>query len=296
MQVSDIVLLGGSGIGPSLAGRLEDAEAHNRSVLKERRITPGALTCFAVAECWGWRLGLVGGGGSAGSVLRSQGTLGPAKLSRYRAKGIRMSTFLCLLRPDPAAARSTLPNPLCEHRRQGRSPALKYMGSLSPVLQWRSAGAGAWGLWAVGAPRDRSCARRERWDRLSFRAAARGGSGCRRSYARSGPIPLPLRGGAGRLEDAEAHNRCVLKERRITPGALTCFAVAECRGWRLGLVGGGGSAGSVLRSQGTLGPAKLSRCRARGIRMSTFLCSLRPGPAAVSWRRRGVLMVQTERL
>ena len=42
----------------------------------------------------------------------------------------------------------------------------------------------------------------------------------------------------------------------------------------------GGSAGSVLHSQGTLGPAKLSRGRARGIRMSTFQCSLRPGPAA----------------
>jgi hypothetical protein len=48
----------------------------------------------------------------------------------------------------------------------------------------------------------------------------------------------------------------------------------------------GGSAGSVLRSQGTLGPAELSRYRARGIRMSTFLCSLRPEPAAASWRRR----------
>ena len=77
-----------------------------------------------------------------------------------------------------------------------------------------------------------------------------------------------------------AHNRSVLKERRIPSGAPTCFAVAECRGWRLGLVGGGGSAGSVLRSQGTLGRVGLSRCRATGIRMSTFLCSLRPGPAA----------------
>jgi len=77
--------------------------AHNRCVLKERRILPGALTCFAVAECWGWRRGHVVG----------------------------------------------------------------------------------------GAPRDRSCARRERWGRLGFRAAARGGSGCRRSYARSGPVPLP---------------------------------------------------------------------------------------------------------
>ena len=51
----------------------------------------------------------------------------------------------------------------------------------------------------VGAPRDQSCARRERWDRLGFRAAARRGSGCRRSYARSGPLPLPPRGqGRGR--------------------------------------------------------------------------------------------------
>jgi hypothetical protein len=80
-----------------------------------------------------------------------------------------------------------------------------------------------------------------------------------------------------------AHNRSVLKERRIPPGALTCFAVAECRGWRWGSVPRRGSAGSVLRSQGTLGPVGLSRGRATGIRMSTFLCSLRPGPAAASW-------------
>ena len=77
--------------------------AHIQSVLKERRIHPGTLTCFAVADCQGWR----------------------------------------------------------------------------------------WGLLAVEAPRDRSCARRERWGQLGFRAAARGGSGCRRSYALSGPVPLP---------------------------------------------------------------------------------------------------------
>jgi len=35
----------------------------------------------------GLALGLVGGGGSAGSVLRSQGTLGPAKLSRWPREG-----------------------------------------------------------------------------------------------------------------------------------------------------------------------------------------------------------------
>jgi hypothetical protein len=77
------------------------------------------------------------------------------------------------------------------------------------------------------------------------------------------------------------HNRCVLKERRILPGALFCGG--RVPGLALGLVDGGGSAGSVLRLQGTLGPVGLSRCRARGIRMSTFLCSLRPGPAAASW-------------
>ena len=44
-----------------------------------------------------------------------------------------------------------------------------------------------------GAPRDRACARRERWDRRGFRAErARGIIGCRRSYARSGPVPLRL--------------------------------------------------------------------------------------------------------
>ena len=50
------------------------------------------------AGAWGWCVG------SAGSVLRSQGTLGPAGLSRYRARGSRVSTFLCSLRPGPAAA------------------------------------------------------------------------------------------------------------------------------------------------------------------------------------------------
>jgi hypothetical protein len=60
-----------------------------------------------------------------------------------------------------------------------------------------------------------------------------------------------------------------------------------CDGGVLGLAPGAcwwwGSAGSVLRSQGTLGPVELSRGRARGIKVSTFLCSLRPNPAAASW-------------
>ena len=114
-----------------------------------------------------------------------------------------------------------------------------------------------------GAPRHRSDARREAQGRMYVRSAPPG----HRKPAR-GETP------------GMAHNRSVLKERRIPPGALTCFAVAEWLGWRWGSVPRWGSAGSVLRSQGTLGPAGLSRCRARGIRMSTFLCSLRPGPAA----------------
>ena len=101
----------------------------------------------------------------------------------------------------------------------------------------------------LGAPRDRACARRERWGRWSFRAAARGGIGCRRSYARSGLVPLRLTYLVGR------------------------------------------SAGPCLRSQGTLGQVELSRCRARGNRVSTFLCSLRPGPAPldVFWGGSAVL-------
>ncbi len=43
---------------------------HNRSVLKERRIHPGALTRFAVAEWLGWRLRI-----SASTGLRG---IGPA--------------------------------------------------------------------------------------------------------------------------------------------------------------------------------------------------------------------------
>ena len=78
--------------------------------------------------------------------------------------------------------------------------------ALSPVLGWQSAGAGAWGLLAVGAPRDRSCARRERWGRLGFRAIARGRSGCRRSNARCGPVPLPPGAPSGILYAAKSRS------------------------------------------------------------------------------------------
>ena len=88
------------------------------------------------------------------------------------------------------------------------------------------------GLSRGEAPRDRACARRERWDRRSFRAAREGGSGCRRSNARSGPIPLPPEtirlsigdwrdlgggpaGGLGYGKPRAARNRSWLAETRL---------------------------------------------------------------------------------
>ena len=106
-------------------------------------------------------MGHVRGGGSAGPVLRSQGTLGQARLSRGRATGIRMSTFLRSLRTGPAAAAASW---------------------------WR-----------------------------------------RKALGRRG-VGVPQRGTAyqPRVKPwGMAHNRSVLKERRIRPDSLACFAVAE---------------------------------------------------------------------
>ena len=188
-------------------------------------------------------------GGSAGSVLRSQGTLGPVGLSRCRAMGIRMSTFLCSLRPGPAAA---------------------------GLLRGLSLNGG--GLIVANEEKQSSLSRCVVVMALMALGALGALGWC---GVRSAPTGhrIPARGETPGM----AHNRSVLKERRITPGALTCFAVLECRGWRWGSVPRRGSAGSVLRLQGTLGPAGLSRCRATRVRMSTFLCSLRPDPAAASW-------------
>ena len=95
----------------------------------------------------------------------------------------------------------------------------------------------------------------------AFALSREGGSGCRRSNARSGPIPLPpVRAwwvaicwsfGIGRLG------------LRFVDG-LRFLGGVVLRVWRWGWVAGGGSAGSVLRSQGTLGQEERSRCRARG--------------------------------
>ena len=48
------------------------------------------------------------------------------------------------------------------------------------------------GAWAVGAPRDQSCARREARGRMRLSRLSREERGLIASNARSGPIPLPL--------------------------------------------------------------------------------------------------------
>jgi len=63
------------------------------------------------------------------------------------------------------------------------------------------------------------------------------------------------------------------------PGARTCFAMAECRGWRWGRVHGEGSAGSSLRSLRKLWEVGAFALCARGFGVR-FQGSLRPVPAA----------------
>ena len=72
---------------------------------------------------WGWRVedGFLVGGfglgswvGSAGLVLRSQGTSGWAGFSRWRARGMRVLTFQCSLRLSPAAATLAIPTVFLE--------------------------------------------------------------------------------------------------------------------------------------------------------------------------------------
>jgi len=76
-----------------------------------------------------------------------------------------------------------------------------------------------------GAPRDRSCTR------CGLVEAQEGAGDARRRSAPTGHR-IPARGETPGM----AHNRCVLKERRIRPDSLACFAAAECQGWRWGSV------------------------------------------------------------
>jgi hypothetical protein len=143
---------------------------------------------------------------------------------------------------------------------------------------------------STGAPRDRSCPRRERWGRLSFRAVARGGSGCRRSNACSGPVPLPLGGSVVGLALGVSVGPRASVQHIYTKGVtLTYFQVMRDRlrmGWFwcvLGLC----SAGSVLRAQGSSGEDGAFALCARG-RVDRFQCLLRPVPAAASGPRGAV--------
>jgi hypothetical protein len=203
---------------------------HNRSVLKERRIAPGSLSCFAVAECRGWRWGSVPRRRSAGSVLRSQVGSGEDELSRCCARGLG-DRLQCSFRPGPAAAGCG-----CDVGGDGGFESWVGLRGIGPALAGRR----------------------------GIRSAPTGHC-------------IPARGETPGM----AHNRSVLKDRRIHPGALTCFAVAECRGWRWGSVPRRGSAESVLHSQVGSGEDELSRCCARGLG-DRLQCSLRPGPAAAS--------------
>ena len=122
-----------------------------------------------------------------------------------------------------------------------------------------------------GAPRDRSCARRERGDRRSFRAGARGGIRCSRSYARSGPVPLRLTYLVGRSAGPGLRSQGTLGQEGLSRwrarGIIGCrrsYARSGPVPLRLAYLVGR-SAGPGLRSQGTLGQVGLSRWCARGI-------------------------------
>jgi hypothetical protein len=134
-------------------------------------------------------MGLSRGWGSAGSVLRSQGSSREHGLSRC-ARGMRVIASYARSGPIPLPPVRAWWVAICRSFGIGRF-------GLRFVDGWRFLGAGCVAGLAmvagsrVGAPRDRSCARRERGDRRSFRAIALTGSGCGRSNARSGPIPLP---------------------------------------------------------------------------------------------------------
>ena len=123
------------GIGPALAeealGRMRLSRCA-RGVFGVRlqgslRTDPAPLGVF-------WR--------SAGPVLRSQGTWGQAGLSRWRARGNRVRTFLCLLWTGPA------PLQVFGGAPRDRSCARRERGGQAGLSRWRARGDG--GVWPVG--------------------------------------------------------------------------------------------------------------------------------------------------
>ena len=71
--------------------------------------------------------------GSARPVLRSQGTWGRVELSRWCARGNRVFTFRCALRPGPAAAWGSPPLRVLK-----RGPGRRKRNSRGPCLGSRS--------------------------------------------------------------------------------------------------------------------------------------------------------------
>ena len=126
------------------------------------------------------------------------------------------------------------------------------------------------------APRDRSCARRERWDRRSFRAERARGLKCRRSNAHCGPIPLlpsSCRVGLTYLHK-NSHSNIYPAGGflKLAPGVVPRGAPRDR---------------SCVRRERW--DRRSCRADARGgSRVSTFQCSLRPDPAAAIAQRRGV--------
>ena len=87
--------------------------AHNRCVLKERRIHPLVLSpVLRWRTVWGWRWGLLAVGALRDRSCARRERWGQLGFRAAARRGVRVSTFLCSLRPDPAAARGALRNPL----------------------------------------------------------------------------------------------------------------------------------------------------------------------------------------
>ncbi len=138
------------------------------------------------------------------------------------------------------------------------------------------------------APRGRSCARREALGRWGFSRCARG----RRVIASSacpGPAPLPLRLGMcrGRFGDRLLGGGLGTGYLGLSLLHKRCHSIPSSLDARLRCLDGSGrplllgSAGPVLRSQGSSGEVGLFALCARE-KGDRFQCLPRPGPAAAS--------------
>ena len=117
-------------------------------------------------------------------------------------------------------------------------------------------------------------------------AIALGGLGCRRSYARRGLIPLRCgfgwapRDQALRSQVSSGKDELSRYARGVVRHGVGPTYLHKRGHYLLYSCLCDSSAGPGLYSQGTWGQGELSRWRARGNRVFTFRCGLRPGPAA----------------